>query len=53
MKKPEPKASSEPEYFIVPPPSTLSVEATPRVVLFGADGAALKRQIGYKPSGAC
>ena len=52
MKKPEPKAEFEP-YFMVPPPSTLSVEATPRVVLFKADGTALKRQIGYKTSGAC
>lgn len=38
------------EYFIVPPPSSLTVEATPRVVLYKADGTALKRSIGYSAS---
>ena len=47
IKKPEPKASEQ-EYFIVPPPSTVNVEAIQRVVLYKPDGTALKRQIGYK-----
>ena len=46
--KPEPKASAEENDFIIPPPETVNVEAIPRVVLYKADGTALKRQIGYK-----
>ena len=46
-KKPTVKALDA-EYFIVPPPSTVSVEATPRVVLYKPDGTPLTRRIGYK-----
>ena len=48
MNKPVPKASEQ-DGFIVQPPATMSVEATPRIVLFKADGTPLKRPIGYKP----
>lgn len=36
------------DYNVVPPPSSVQVEAEPRIVLFQADGTPLKRQIGFK-----
>lgn len=32
---------------IVQPPQTLSVEATPKILLYRADGTPLKRPIGF------
>lgn len=41
-----PKASADDN--IIPPPASVVVETVPRVVLYKADGTALKRPIGYK-----
>ena len=35
------------EEFIVPPPSTVSVESMAKVLLYQADGTPLVRKIGY------
>ena len=48
MKKPLPQPKAlDAEYFIVPPPSTMTVDLQPRVVLYQADGTPLKRKIGF------
>lgn len=45
---PQPKANSDdPDYSGVTPPSSVAVEAVPRVILFKADGTALVRPIGF------
>lgn len=43
----QPKALDA-EYFIVPPPASLNVDATPSVVLYDCEGKPLKRPIGFK-----
>lgn len=44
-KKPRPKAGSE---DVIQPPNTMTVDATPQVVLYDAYERPLKRQIGYR-----
>lgn len=46
LKTPQPKSHID---DVIPPPSSVTVEAEPRIVLFKADGTPLKRQIGYRP----
>lgn len=47
--KRRPVVKAERDVSEVPPPSEMTVQGEPRVVLYRPDGTPLVRQIGFKP----